>query len=464
MADVLITHGLLITMNERRSIISDGAVAIEKDRIIAVGKTKEVKSAHKGDIELNAANKIIMPGLIDGHQHPTQYLSKGIGDDVSAQKWVYERVFPYEAALTPEDCYVGALGSFVESVRHGTTTHNDPGVPGSLEHVDRVASAMKEVGIRGILARYTFDYEVEGFPVPDSLRLPTDEQLRLNEEVVRKWNGKNGDMIRAWFGWRLPINASDELLVETKRLADKYGVGMHTHANMFREENEVMKKHFGYRSLERYEKLGIIGPNLYLVHMGWTTPQEIRMLKRHDAKVCHCPTSSMHNCYGCICHGTFPEMIAQGLTVTLGCDSATCGRTLDMLFVAYLAACAHKDATLDPLAVGPHKALEMATIDCAKGLMWEDKIGSIEVGKRADIITVDLESPEWWPMRDVVANLVYSGDAGHVDNVIVNGKFVMRDRQIVTLDEGEVIKKVREIADAAVERAGVKIRPRWKVF
>lgn len=448
MVDILIKNATyVITMDPKRRIIGDGAVAVDKEQIVGVGKTKEIEETYRADVVIDAKDKVVMPGLIDGHAHPGQYLSKGIADEVDEVTWVYKRMFPFEAELTAEDAYVCGLGEFVEMIKHGTTCHNNPGVPGvTTENVDMVAKAMKEMGMRGIITRYTYDMEIPGFTIPKKFLIPTEQQIKMNEEIVKKWNGAENDLIRAWFSWRLPYNASDLLITESKRLADKYGVGIHTHANMTKGEEAVIKGRWGYRTLERYEKLGALGPNMYMAHMGWTTLEELDMLKKYDVKVAHNPTASMHGAYGCIAHGKFPEMIEKGITVTLGHDSVSCGRTLDMFFVMYTAAAGHKDARLDPLVIGPYKALEMATIDCARGLMWEDKIGSLEVGKRADVITLDMNTAEWWPMWDVVANLVYSGDGSCVDNVIIDGKIIMRDKKILTVDPTEVLQKVKEHA------------------
>jgi len=240
-------------------------------------------------------------------------------------------------------------------------------------------------------------------------------------------------------------------------------VGIHTHANMTRGEEAIIVKKRGKRTLARYEELGAMGPNMYMAHMGWTSWEELDMIQKYNAKVNHNPTSSMHGAYGCIAHGKFPEMIERGIVVTLGHDTVSCGRTVDMFMVMYVAAAGHKDARLDPKVVGPHKALEMATIDCARGLLWEDKIGSLEVGKKADVITLDMNNLEWWPMWDIVANLVYSGDGSHVDNVIIDGRLVMRDKKILTVDEKEVLQLVKEAAIKMRERMTVAIPSKWPI-
>jgi len=466
MIDILLKNGdYVITMDPERRIITDGGVAIDKGEILEVGKTIDLEAKYQAETVIDAKDKVIMPGIIDGHAHPAQYLSKGIADDVDEITWVYGRVFPYEAALTPHDSYICGLGHFAEMIKHGTTCHNNPGVPGTVEHADMMGKAMQETGVRGILSRYNYDMEIPpDFTIPEKFKIPAEEQIAMNEEIIKKWNGVENDRIRAWVGWRLPYNASDELITGMKGLADQYGVGIHTHANMTQGEAAVITEKFGKRTLARYEELGAMGPNMYMAHMGWTSFDELDMLAKYDVKVNHNPTSSMHGTYGCIAHGKFPEMVERGILVTLGHDTVSCGRTVDMFMVMYVGATAHKDARLDPLVMGPYKALEMATIDCAKGLLWDDKIGSLESGKKADVITVDMNNFEWWPMWNVIPNLVYSGDGSLVDNVIIDGRMVMKDKELLTINEHEVLEQVKESAAKLRERLDLNIPSQWPII
>ncbi len=233
---------------------------------------------------------------------------------------------------------------------------------------------------------------------------------------------------------------------------------------MTNDEEAIVVEKWGKRSLARFEDLGVMGPNLYLAHMGWTTMEEVDMIQKYEAKVNHTPASSMHVALGEIGHGKFPEMVERGIVVTLGHDSVSAGRTMDMFMVMFCGAAGHKDVRVDPLVMGPYKALEMATIDCAKGLLWEDKIGSLEVGKRADVITLDMNNFEWWPMwGGVVANLVYSADGSCVDNVIIDGRVIMRDKKILTVNEKEVLAQVKESAKKMQERVKVTIPRKWPV-
>lgn len=459
MADLIIRNGYVVTMDPERRILSDGAIAIEAGRIVAVGPTDDVLSSHRAVNTIDATDRMVIPGLIDGHNHPFQYLSKGIGDDVDIMTWLYRRVYPYEAQLTEEEAYVGATGNYAEMLKTGTTCFNDPGG----YHADALAQAAVDIGIRGIINRSTRDIADDQVPVPEKHFESTEKALEESEALIRKWNGAGDGRLRAWTSLRYIFNCSDDLCREAKALADRYGVGVHSHVSAVHGENEAIQARFGKRSLERYHDLGLFGPNLYLIHMGYPNAREVELLKEADVKVVHCPSASMHGAYGVMQNQMMPVMIESGITVALGTDSATAGRFLDMVRVMYLAACAHKDSYHDPLKVGAYKALEMATIEGARACLWDDEIGSLEVGKRADLVLVDMSGLHWQPNADPIANLVYTATGSDVETVIVDGRPLVRDRVLTTVDERQVVRDVRAAGAAWRDRAGMAGGPRWPV-
>jgi len=447
-------------MNAQRQIYSDGALAVEGGNIVAVGPSDEIMRTHSAAHVIDGRGMLAVPGLIDGHNHPNQYLSNGIGDDVDILTWLYKRIYPYESVLTPEDAYISAMGAYVESIKNGATCFNDPG---GL-HPDAMAQAAVDVGIRGIMNRSTRDIFEDAYPVPDNIKEDTETNLHEAETFVKRWNGAADGRLRAWFSLRYVFNVSDELACGAKALADRHGVGLHAHAAAIKGENEAMYEITGKRSLERYYDLGLFGPNLYLVHMGFPDDREVELLKRHDCKVAHCPSASMLGAYGVIYNRQIPRMINAGITVALGTDSASAGGYLDMVRVMYLGACVHKDAYADATLMGAYKALEMATIDGARACLWEDEIGSLEAGKRADITLVDMSGIEWHPGRHPVTNLVYSATGRSVDTVIIDGHIVMRKRVLLTVDEERLKHQLVEASGAWRQRAGVSIPSPWPVI
>jgi len=458
-ASLIIANGYVVTMNPRREIFSDGALAIDGRDIVAVGRTKDVLARNRAPHVIDAAGKLVIPGLIDGHNHAFQFLSKGIGDDVDIMTWLYRRVYPYETHVNAEEAYVGALGNYVQMIKSGTTCFNEPGG----YHTDALAQAATDVGIRGILNRSTRDIADQGAPLPEKLFEDLDTNLRHGEAAVLKWNNTAEGRLRCWFSLRYVFNVSDELCRAIKALADKYRVGIHAHAAAVEGENEAIAERFGKRSLERFHDLGLFGPNLYLVHMGYPNDREIGWLKESGVKIAHCPSASMHGAYGVVGNRMIKRMIDLGLTISLGTDSATAGRFLDMVRVMYLAACAHRDQFADATIMGAYKALEMATIEGARACLWDDQIGSLEAGKRADVVIIGMDELRWHPNLDPVRSLIYAADGDDVETVIIDGRVVMKDRVVLTVDEEKVTRDVIAAGKAWIGRAGMRLDLPWPV-
>ena len=320
-----------------------------------------------------------------------------------------------------------------------------------------------DFGIRGIINRSTRDTADQEVPVPEKLFESTEEAVRLSERHIERWNGAADGRLRAWTSLRYIFNCSDELCVEIKKLADRLDVGIHSHVAAVWGENEGIEDRWGKRSLVRYRDLGLFGPNLYLVHMGYPDEQEVRWLKEDDVKIAHCPGASMHGAYGVIYNRMMPVMIESGINVSLGTDSATAGRFLDMVRVMYLASCAHKDAYHDPTKIGAYKALEMATIEGARACLWDDEIGSLEPGKRADLITVDMTGLHWHPNPDPICTFIYAANGNDIETVVVDGKVLMKDRVLTSVDETRLVRDVKAAGAAWRERAEMSSGARWAV-
>jgi len=458
--DILIKHGYVVTMDPERRILSDGAVAIAGNRIEAIGPTREIAEKYKAPTTIDATDKMVIPGLIDGHNHPFAYLVGGMADEVDIFTTLYKYFYPYEVHVTPEQARTCALGNYLEMIKNGTTCFVDPGG----YHVDHVAQAAVDSGIRGILARSTRDTAPPGWELPPALHEDLETNLREGEKVVQRWNGAAEDRIRAWFGLRYIFNISDELAIGIRDLARQYQVGIHTHVAAVKGENEKILEIYGKRSLERYYDLGLFGPNLYTVHMGYPNDREVEWLVEHDVKVAHCPSAAMMGAWGIIPNRMIPTMMQRGVTVSLGSDTNGAAGSLDMVRVMYVAASIHRDMFEDPTLVGAYKALEMATIDGARACLWDDAIGSLEPGKCADIALFDMTGPEWThPGRTPVRSLVFSASGAHADTVIIDGRIVMRNREVLTIDEEAVKADVRAAGRDWMNRAGVGVDCKWPV-
>ncbi len=460
MGRILIKNGTVITVDSQRRIIRDGAVAIENDRIVDIGKTESLKDFQAEKV-FDAKECIVMPGLIDAHCHHVQMLARGIADDVDLIAWCYDRIYPYEAHLDDQGTYLSALLCCIEMIRTGTTCVCDPGG----YRMDNVGRALTEIGMRGIIAWAGMDQWSVDRLLPNGLpgKLTTEETLRVEEKLVQDWNGAAGGRIRACYGLRVEPNVSDKLYRGINELAKRDGVMVEMHAAVNKDQVEWVRQRTGHTVIEHMNSLGVLGPHWYLIHMAVLTDEELRMLKANDCKIIHVPGATMHGAYGSARVGKFPEMIDMGLTVALGCDSSAANNSLDMFRAMYQAATLHKEVRIIPDLIAPEKALEMATIDGARAVHWENEIGSLEKGKKADVIIVEWKRPNWIPVHDfsLVPTLVYSGEGADVETVIIDGNVVMEKRKIKTVNVKRVLNQAQRATEKLLKKLPFKLQPKW---
>jgi 5-methylthioadenosine/S-adenosylhomocysteine deaminase len=456
---LVVTGGTVVTMNGKRQIFRDGFVAIDGQQIIDVGRRRDLKGKYEAAHAIDATDRMVIPGLIDAHNHPIHFVSRGIADDLEMTHRSYERVWPYERNLTPDEAYISAACTFVEMISNGTTCFADPG----SHYPASVAAAARDVGIRGIVAYEEWDIEESrrGRLYGES----SEEALEKAEEVVERWNATQDGRLRAWFSLVRPAHVSDELCVRTKERADALGVGIHAHLHVWppgRESEEIIGAE---SAISRYANLGVLGPNLLTVHLGTVIENEVALLKGNDVKAVHCPSASMLGGFGVIALGTFPEMIDAGLTIGLGTDGGAISRFIDMVRVMYLAACGHKDARMNPTAVGAYKAFEMTTIEGARALLWDEDIGSLEPGKKADVAILDVDGYEWHPnpLDNPISNLVYSATGRSTRTVIVDGRVIMEDCVLNTIDAQTLMNESNGSAKQVLARLGIEVGPNWPV-
>ena len=457
-ADLIIEGGLVVTVDSERRVIPDGVVAITGADLAFVGPRGEWRGQAAETID--AQGKLVLPGFIDGHQHPGHYLAKGLLDDVWVIEGLYGRVYPNEAAQTEEDAYFAALGSFAEALSTGTTLVNDPG----NYHPDAVCQAAADIGIRLITAHATADVDHGRFVAPPGALSATPQSAVDRAEALhRRWDGAADGRIHIWHSLRTTESVSDGLVRAVKSSADRLGAGIHMHAACTAWEVGYASETWGCRSIERLDRLGLLGPTTYLAHMGFVDDHEVDLLVSSDANVVHCPAMSAHLGAGDISEGRMPVMEKRGVRVTLGSDGAGAGRFLDLVRVMYMAATTHKDHLRDPLAWGAHRALEMVTRDAAQSCLQGNALGSLEAGRRADINIVDMSGPEWTPRRDAVRSLVYASSGSAVETTIVNGTVVVRDGVPQTWDPTALGAEVAERAARLDAQLDLRLDPVWPV-
>jgi len=465
MIDLLITNAdYLVTVDKQRRILTDGAVAIRKDRIAAIGKTSAIRRRFpEARKVISARKKLVMPGMVESHIHHTQHLARGLGDNLNIRQWLLQLAYPFESVMTPEEAYINSLHCQLEMMRGGATCFIDVAnyFPAQL------ARATEQSGMRGLFTHSTYDMASSDFGrLPKRLFTQTTRRaLRDAEKTVREWNGALGGRLRAGVSLRIPTNCSDALCRGIKKLADRYGVLIQSHVASIYESFSSSLLQFGAPEIERFEGLRILGPNWLMIHMGWITPKELLLLKTHDIKVSHCPGTTMHLGYGCISQGSFPEMVEMGITVGLGSDASTAAGFVNATRCLYLAANSHRDARMNARLMPPETVIEMATINGAKCALWEDEIGSLEVGKKADLVLYDMDRPEWVPTFNPLFNLVHAAEAAHVDTLICNGTVLMEGGRVLTIDERALLRESEKIARAIAKRAKIAhlAAPKWPI-
>lgn len=464
MARLVVAHAdWLVTVDAGRRIFRDGALAIEDDRIVAVGKSDEILSAHRADRVISARGKLVLPGLVNAHAHNTQQLARGLANDCYIQEWLYGRVYPFEAQLNPDEALLSSLLCQLEMIKSGATCFIDPG----NHFPDEVAKAATQSGMRGVLTRSTMDIHSNprGDLPRERFRESTDEALARLAEVIARWHGKADGRIRASSSVRNLYGASDRLIVEAKALAERHGLAMQAHAAGNHSGQVASLARHGCRDIERLDRLGVLDERWLLIHMNWISPRELDLLAASGAKVAHCPGAGLKGGWGTFSHGRFPEMLARGICVSLGTDSGASGNFMDLTRAMYLAACGFKDSRMQAAVVSPEAAVEMATVNGAKAALWDDGIGSLEKGKKADLCLWDLDRAEWRPVINPIGNLVYAADGSSVDTVIVDGNILLEGGVAKTLDEKALLREATPIARRVAERAGVLHHgnPRWPV-
>ncbi|TKJ24878.1 MAG: N-ethylammeline chlorohydrolase [Hadesarchaea archaeon B3_Hades] len=431
MADILIKDGYIITMDAQRRILERGSVAIEGDKITAVGKDVQ----ERADTVIDVRGKAVLPGLINAHTHLSMTLLRGVADDMPLMEWLETKIWPIEKNLTAQDSYLGALLGCLEMIKSGTTCFAD-----QYFFMQDVARAVEEAGLRAMLSYGIIEMD-------DPKR--RESELRAGEKLVKTCQGAAGGRIQTMFGPHAAYTCSPECLIQVKELAKKYKVGIHTHISETQDEVDKITKKYGKRPVEHLDSIGFLGPEVLVAHCIWLTEKEIAVIRKQGVKPVHNPVSNMKTASGV---APVPEMLAAGIPVALGTDGAASNNSLDMFSEMKFAALLSKAHKLDPTALPAQVVLEMATINGAIALGLQDKIGSLEVGKKADIVMVDMKKPHLAPLHNVISHLVYSAVGGDVDTVVVDGKVLMRERRVLTLDEVKVLEETQKAADDLLAR------------
>ena len=418
------------------------------DLLIRDGRITEIAEGIKADADetIDARGCAVLPGFVQTHIHLCQTLFRGAADDLALIDWLKKRVWPMEAAHTRESIRASAQLGVAELIKGGTTCAL---TMETVRHTEEVLHVVEESGFRATVGKCMMD---KGDDLPRELREETRASIDESLDLMKEWNGKGEGRIRCCFAPRFAVSCTRELLSEVAKLAREHGALIHTHASENKSECEIVERETGMRNLAYLHSLGISGSQVVLAHCVHLDTQEMETLASTKTNVAHCPSSNLKLGSGL---ARVAEMLARQIPVSLGADGAACNNRLDMFTEMRTA------ALLQKLAHGPEilpaaRVLRMATIDGARALGLEQEIGSLKVGKRADVIVVDLTQPHASPRReDVVSTLVYSAQASDVRATIIDGRVLMRDGGLLTLDQESVIAEANREASALADRAGL---------
>ncbi len=433
--DLLVLNGTLVTMDKDHRIIEDAGVAVTGGRIVAVGTSRDIARNYSAAQMVDAGRKIVIPGLINGHTHIPMTLFRGLADDLDLQDWLTKFIFPAEAKNVSEEFVrAGTRLGLAEMIRGGTTTYCD-----MYYFEDAIADETAKAGVRGVLGETVID-----FPVADNKT--NAEAMAYVERFVQKWKGH--ELITPAIAPHAPYTVSEEHLKAVRAFSDRTGAPIVIHVSETKREMEDSVKAKGATPIDYLARIGFLSERVIAAHVVWPNAGELGVLKRAGVGVVHNPQSNMKLASGV---APLPRMIREGLRVGLGTDGAASNNDLSMWEEMDTAAKLHKVFSADPKVISAEEAFELATIRGAQALHLEKDIGSIETGKRADLVLVNRDSLNQIPLYNVYSDLVYATKASEVQTVIINGRIVMRDRRLLTLDEAAIKMQARVFREQVIK-------------
>jgi 5-methylthioadenosine/S-adenosylhomocysteine deaminase len=438
--DLLVVGGSIVTMDGSRRILEDGAVAVKGDEIVAVAPRAELEDKYAPTQTINARGKLVLPGFINGHTHVPMTLFRGLHDDVTLNDWLYKYIFPAEAKNVNEEFVRwGTRLAAAEQIRGGVTTFAD-----MYYFEDAVAEETKAAGMRGVLGETFID-----FPAPDNKS--EAEALAYTEKFLNKWHGD--PLIRAAAAPHSIYTCSRKTLQDAAALARKYHAPILIHTAEMKKEWEDSQKNNGMSPVQYLDKLGVLGPDVVSAHCIFVDEADRKTLADRQVGCVHNPSSNMMIASGV---SPVPEMRTAGVAVGLGTDGpAGSNNDLDLMEEMDLAAKLAKITKLNPLALNAKAVVEMATIGGARALHMEKEIGSLETGKKADLIVISLDEPNAVPMYDIYAQLAYALKGNDVETVVIGGRVLMRDRKLLTVNEEEAMSKARQYKKSIATSLGL---------
>lgn len=460
-ADLLVTHSWVVTMDADRRVFRDGALAIAGDRIVAVGPSDALEQTVVAREVIDGRDRfVVTPGMVNCHVHITgEPITRGnVPDDADWATNVFEWLIPTYLAQTPDQERIAAQLAALEMLRSGTTCFIEAG---TILDLDAVVDALGATGIRGRVGQWVQD---RAFAPDDDQATLTRQAVATIESELARYPGGEDSLIAAWPCLVGHNTATDDLWREATALAAAHGAGISAHMSADPADPDFYLATTGRRAIAHLSDLGVLGPHLSLTHAIHLDDEEVALLAASETNITHCPMTAMKGAYGATAVGKFPEMAAAGVNLQLGTDGNNNGNAADLMRAMFVTAGLFKDSRRDASLFSAYQVLEMATINGAKGAGMADRIGSLQVGKKADFVLHDRNRPEWRPLLNVVNQLVYSADGRGVHSVWVDGRRVIDTYRSTLIDEERLFAEVETAATDVLARAGKPTPSLWPVL
>ena len=422
----------LLSMGSSKEIINDTNIYIQDDKIVHIG---DLKREMNPDRIIDGKDKLAMPGLINAHTHISMSLMRNFADDLPLQEWLTQKIWPVESHLTAEDVYWGAMLSIVEMIQSGTTCFAD-----MYFFMDEVGKAIEESGIRGMISRGITEEDDEE---------KNEEKIKDTRNLYNSWNGKADGRIKVFVAPHAPYTCGVGFLEKALNLAKELNTAIHIHLSETKREVDDSLRIYGKSPIKHVYDIGLFDVPTLAAHCVHVSPEDIEILKEKNVNVVNNPGSNLKLASG---FAPVVDMLKAGVNVALGTDGSSSNNNLNMFEEINLAAIINKGITGIATAVPAIKAVEMATVNGAKSLLWENEIGTIEAGKKADIILIDMNKPHLYPMHDIISSLAYTVQGSDVDTVIVNGKVIMEKREMKTMDVEKIKYNAEKSAESLIRR------------
>lgn len=457
--DLLIRGWYVVTMNDTRDIIRDGAVAVRGNEIVAVGKASDLEARYTAARTVGGDRFVVTPGLVNTHIHITgEPLTRGyVPDDTPFEENVFMWLCPLYSVYTAEEERLSGQLAAVEMLKSGTTTFLEAG---TIRFLDEVIDGLTEVGIRGRVGKWVWDLP----PEPDVYKQDTDEAIGFLQRQLEDFGSVADGRLGAWSILVGHTTCSDPLWNAARELATEHGTGMSFHMSPAKLDPEGFVAEFGHRPMIHLAELGVLGPDVTMTHCVQVDDQEMAVMAETGVNVAHCPTTALKVSYGVTQVGKMPEMVMAGMNVGIGTDGNNASNYSDLMRATYLVAGLFKDARQDPQMFPAEKAYEMATLGGAQAMRMENEIGSLEPGKRADVVLHDADRPEWRPLLNVMNQLVWSADGRGVHTVVCDGRVVVEDGAMTTIDEAALYAAAQSAGEAITARSGLPDKAKYPVY